>query len=51
MKQIILILLISLGHTQILDPIDIQMQNLEVIVQNASRNAQKVFVEDFTGLQ
>ena len=41
----------SISFTQKLEPIDIAIQELENIVQAASRTSQKVFVEDFTGLQ
>ena len=41
----------SISFTQKLEPIDIAIQELENLVHAASRNSQKVFVEDFTGLQ
>tara|TARA_X000000368_G_scaffold372308_1_gene322581 strand:- start:204 stop:332 length:129 start_codon:yes stop_codon:yes gene_type:complete len=41
----------SVGFSQQLDSIDSRMQELEIILQNAMRNSQRVFVEDFTGLQ
>ena len=51
MKQIILLSLLSIGISQELDLVDKYLQELEIILQNASRNNQRVFVEDFTGLQ
>ena len=51
MKQIILLSLLSIGISQELDLTDKYLQELEIILQNASRNNQRVFVEDFTGLQ
>ena len=51
MKQTILLSLLSIGISQELDPVDKYLQELEIILQNASRNNQRVFVEDFTGLQ
>ena len=51
MRKIILIIIISVGFSQQLDPIDLRVQEFEIILQNALRNSQRVFVEDFTGLQ
>tara|TARA_Y100001980_G_C14523084_1_gene298462 strand:+ start:1321 stop:1476 length:156 start_codon:yes stop_codon:yes gene_type:complete len=51
MKQIILLSLLSIGTSQELDQVDKYLQELEIILENASRNNQRVFVEDFTGLQ
>ena len=50
MKQIILLSLLSIGISQELDLADKYLQELEIILENASRNNQRVFVEDFTGL-
>ena len=50
MKNIITIFTISLCFSQKLDFIDQQILELETIVENASRSSQRVFVEDFTGL-
>ena len=50
MKKIITILTISFCFSQKIDLVDQQILELETIVENASRSAQRVFVEDFTGL-
>ena len=50
MKKILLLLNLSIPFAQRLDPIDIAMQELRTAVETASRSSQKVFVEDFTGL-
>ena len=50
MKKIITILTISLCFSQKIDFVDQQILELETIVENASRSSQRVFVEDFTGL-
>ena len=50
MKKILLLLTLSIPFAQRLDPIDIAMQELRTAVETASRSSQKVFVEDFTGL-
>ena len=50
MKKIIIILTISLCFSQKIDFVDQQFLELETIVENASRSSQRVFVEDFTGL-
>ena len=51
MRKIIFISFLSFGFTQGWDPIDKQLQELDIILQNALRSSQRVFVEDFTGLQ
>ncbi len=51
MKKTLFIILTTLSFGQRLDEIDIALNELETIVQMASRSSQKVFVEDFTGLQ
>ena len=51
MKKIILIFAISHTYGQGLDKMDILLSNLEETIRNSSRSFQKVFVEDFTGLQ
>jgi hypothetical protein len=50
MKKILLLLAISLPFAQRVDPIDLAINELRTIVETASRSSQKVFVEDFTGL-
>ena len=50
MKKILLLLTLSIPFAQRLGPIDIAMQELRTAVETASRSSQKVFVEDFTGL-
>ena len=50
MKKIFMIFIFSICSSQTLDLIDMQMKELETIVENASRSSQRVFVEDFTGL-
>tara|TARA_S200000501_G_scaffold239648_1_gene224528 strand:- start:1161 stop:1316 length:156 start_codon:yes stop_codon:yes gene_type:complete len=50
MKKIITILTISFCFSQKIDFAEQQILDLETIVQNASRSSQRVFVEDFTGL-
>ena len=51
MRKSLFIILITLSFGQKLDEIDLALQELETIVQIASRSSQRVFVEDFTGLQ
>ncbi len=51
MKKIVLIFAISLTFGQGLNKMDIIISNLEETLRNSSRSFQKVFVEDFTGLQ
>ncbi len=50
MKKILLIFILSICSSQSLDRIDMQIKELESIVENSSRSSQRVFVEDFTGL-
>ncbi len=50
MKKIITIFIISFCFSQKMDFVDQQILELETIVENASRSSQRVFVEDFTGL-
>ena len=50
MKKILLLLAISLLIAQRMDPIDLAIDELRTIVETASRSSQRVFVEDFTGL-
>ena len=50
MKKILLLLAISLPIAQRMDPLDLAINELRTIVETASRSSQKVFVEDFTGL-
>ena len=51
MRKFTFILLFTFTFGQRLDDIDLAMQQLESMVQTASRSSQRVFVEDFTGLQ
>ena len=51
MKKTLFIILTTLSFGQRLDEIDLALNELETKVQMASRSSQKVFVEDFTGLQ
>ena len=51
MKKTVFIFAISLSFGQGLDKMDILISDLEEILRNSSRSFQKVFVEDFTGLQ
>jgi len=50
MKKILLLLAISLAFAQRVDPMDLAIDELRTIVETASRSSQRVFVEDFTGL-
>jgi hypothetical protein len=50
MKQLVLILTISLPFAQQLDPMELAIEELRTVVETASRASQRVFVEDFTGL-
>ena len=50
MKKIITVFIISFCFPQKMDFVDQQILELETIVENASRSSQRVFVEDFTGL-
>ena len=50
MKKILLFLAISLPFAQRMDPVDFAIDELRTIVETASRSSQKVFVDDFTGL-
>ena len=49
MTKTYLILLLSLSFSQHLDLLDAKMEELRAIVETASRNDQRVFVDDFTG--
>tara|TARA_B100001173_G_scaffold266678_1_gene242311 strand:+ start:663 stop:818 length:156 start_codon:yes stop_codon:yes gene_type:complete len=51
MKKTVFTLAISLSFGQGLDKMDILISDLEETLRNSSRSFQKVFVEDFTGLQ
>lgn len=51
MKKILLIMIISFSFGQRLDYIDIAITDLEEVMLDASRSSQRVFVDDFTGLQ
>ena len=50
MKKLLLVIPLTLSFGQKLEPIDVAMQDLETIIQTASRADQRVIVEDFTGL-
>ena len=50
MKKILLVIFISVSFAQRIDPIDLAIDELRTIVETASRSSQKVFVDDFTGL-
>ena len=50
MKKIITVFIISFCFSQKMDFLDQQILELETIVENASRSSQRVFLEDFTGL-
>ena len=49
MKKIYLLLLLSLSFSQHLDLLDAKLEELRTIVETASRNDQRIFVDDFTG--
>ena len=49
MKKTYLILLLSLSFSQRLELLDAKMEGLRTIVETASRNDQRIFVDDFTG--
>ena len=49
MKKIYFILLLSLSFSQRSDPVDVAMEELRTVVETASRNGQRVLVDDFTG--
>ena len=53
MNKIFISILILTGITsaQKLDDVDLALYQLEKLVIHSSRSAQKVLVEDFTGLQ
>ena len=50
MKNLYLFLFLSFSFSQSLDSLDIVINNLRTIVENASRTNKKVLVDDFTGL-
>ena len=50
MKKLLLAIPLTVSFGQKLEPIDIAMQDLGMIIQTASRAEQRVIVEDFTGL-
>jgi hypothetical protein len=51
MNKILFIISISISILQGVDPATISNHELRTVLENTSRSAQKVFVEDFTGLQ
>ena len=50
MKKYLFIVLLSLSFAQRLDSVDVTMEELRTVVETASRNGQRVLVDDFTGL-
>lgn len=50
MKRIALLSLIAFPLSQELNSIDLAMKEIEIALEIASRSSQRVFVEDFTGL-
>ena len=50
MNKLFIVLSISVTFTQGLVPVDISNNELRTVVENGSRASQRVFVEDFTGL-
>ena len=50
MNKLFIIISISISFAQGLVPVDISNNGLRTVVENASRASQRVFVEDFTGL-
>jgi len=49
MKKIYLLLLLSLSFSQHLGLLDAKLEELRTTVETASRNDQRIFVDDFTG--
>ena len=50
MKNILFLILINFLYSQKLSTLDIVLINLESSLETAQRSSQRVFVEDFTGL-
>jgi hypothetical protein len=50
MKNILFLILINFLYSQKLSTLDIGLINLESSLETAQRSSQRVFVEDFTGL-
>ena len=50
MKKICLLMIFSFAFPQFLDNSDKAIENLNSVLELASRSQQKVFVDDFTGL-
>jgi hypothetical protein len=50
MKKIWLLIFLSTAFTQFLDNSDKAIEKLNTVLEIASRSQQKVFVDDFTGL-
>ena len=50
MKNILFLILINILFSQKLSTIDIGLMDLENSLEIAQRSSQRVFVEDFTGL-
>ena len=50
MKKYLFIVLLSLSFAQRIDSVDVAMEELRTVVETASRNGQRVLVDDFTGL-
>ena len=51
MNKILMIFIISFSFGQGLDNLDVVMLDLEEVILDASRSSQRVFIDDFTGLQ
>ena len=50
MNKVFLLLFLSMNFAQLLDKSDIDIKQLKSVLEIASRSEQKVFVDDFTGL-
>tara|TARA_B100001250_G_C19559876_1_gene682835 strand:- start:523 stop:678 length:156 start_codon:yes stop_codon:yes gene_type:complete len=50
MKNLSLLIFISFSFSQLIDESDIALEELKSALEIASRSEQKVFVDDFTGL-
>ena len=49
MRILYSIIILSCLSAQHLDPLDTKIDELRIIVETASRNGQRIFVDDFTG--
>ncbi len=50
MKKVFLTMFLSISLAQFLDKSEINIKELKSVLEIASRSEQKVFVDDFTGL-